>query len=153
MKKISFTKAEIAVIRAGLEMYGNHRPVEKKFCDSAADKIALAELSMSDVGRGHATAHDAIIAMESVLGKGSMAIPPHAPSSWWARIGARIKSLGLTVGDFRKMATAIERKGWRPPYSFEKSVWGADRLITEAGMDSTDTPSTTYRAPLSLDDL
>lgn len=154
MKGVRLTKPELAAALAALEEYGGQHPVEKKYADSARDKLELAGLALKvPQTRGIGLAAG-VAAMESVLGPRSIAMPPHPDNLWCIKINARIKSLGLTVEDFKSMATALSAKGWNPPYSFERAVWSAERLIAESKDGGGAKPNHDYyRAPKELDGL
>jgi len=125
-RPIRLSKEELAVARIALARLGGATAerVLRKLDDSVREKTEIAGLSI----------REALTALEDVLGVGSVAFAPHPDGTWFAKVGSRIKQQQLTADDFRAAAAKIKSRGWRPPYSFERVVFGIDRIMHD-GMD------------------
>lgn len=130
---VRFTKAERAFIitsltkSLGIELTKS----ETRLRDNIVTKLETSELvkgTGSTPGIGWQRAANA---MREVLGSG-LALPPSPNAGWMARMSARIRDLGLSETDCRAIAKVWVAKGWRPPFSFEKMILGADRFLAEA---------------------
>ena len=150
VKAIRLTKKELLWLIALVDTV----PVGVAVRSTTRDKLALAELSMRNPDAYKVTVKDAVAAMTEILGPGTVAIPAAAPPLFYMKLTARMKSLGLTLDNFRAMARGMAKRGWRPPYSFEKMVWQADQLMLE-GTDEFRKPSVPAynRGPTQLDEL
>ena len=92
----------------------------------------------------------AIEAMRSVLGD-KLAVPRNPAETWTIYLSQRIRNLGLTEEDCKKIARCVAIK-WNPPYGFEFCIKAADRLLVEAETLKERPVKTVQRAPVEMDD-
>jgi hypothetical protein len=71
----------------------------------------------------------AVAAMREVLGT-KLGVPTNPSTNWLSWMASRIRDLGLTEEDCRKIARVLLTK-WNPPYGFEYAIKSADRLLVE----------------------
>lgn len=90
----------------------------------------------------------AVAAMREVLGA-KLAVPRNPSETWIIYMSKRIKMLGLTEDDCRKIARCVAIK-WNPPYGFEYCIKAADRLLVEA--DTVKNSKNQDNAPVEMDD-
>jgi hypothetical protein len=91
----------------------------------------------------------AISAMRAVLGD-KLAVPPNPSSEWCIYLARRIRTLGLTEDDCKKIAKCVAIK-WNPPYGFEYCIKAADRLLAESSSAKKQS-KTTDSSPVEMDD-
>lgn len=155
MRSVRFTKAEVAaVMHAMEECVTLGQGYKRKDAESAEAKLrAASEERRAPVQVGTSVAA-AVSVMERVLGAGTVALPPHADSGWYGRVGATVKRGQYTTVDFAAAAEAIRAKGWAPPYSFERTVYAMDRLLAEHAARGGGLPPGVLRGrPIDMDDL
>ncbi len=149
MRGVRFTLAEVRAIRMALTKFCELLSTSDRDEKLAAQIMAKIDAACDPKPVTGLSVKAAVDAMELVLGKGAMAIPPHAGAEWFAKASNRIRANGLTKDDFTDLARALDRKGWSPPYSFERTLWAADRLIAEGKSGAR----VDFRnAPLDLDE-
>lgn len=122
MRGVRFTKAELAAVFAAIDAAAPSAELILARAKLQASVAPIPAVKTLPVSR-------AIEAMEAVLGKGNVALPPHPDSKWFGRITNYINSKGFTEEDFTNIANGLKARNWAPPYSFEKAVYGADRLV------------------------
>lgn len=149
MRAVRFTKAEAEYLRAGLGQGGWNTALFRggqKVAASILAKLDQATLPRKtpETGLGVPAA---IRVMEDVLGKGNLAVPPNPSGSWYGRVGARVKQIGLTEDDCRAIAAHVSGR-WQMPVAFESLVWGAPKLLAEARRVGK-----VRQAPLAPEDL
>lgn len=142
---VRFTKDERSYIRSFMTS-------DSKVAQAILDKLDASEMVKSSAkatGIGWKAAADA---MREVLGS-SLALPPRPDLGWMARMSNRIRELGLTVDDCRIIAIHLKNKRWTS-YSFDRSIWIADRLLAEAKASpgSLPEPKRWASAPIGVDD-
>lgn len=92
----------------------------------------------------------AIAAMKSVLGE-KLAVPRNPSEQWLISKAMRIRALGLTEDDCKKIGNALQCK-WDPPYSFDYAINAADRLLAEAETLGERKPKGAPVAPVEMGD-
>ncbi len=154
---VRFTKAERALVREVIEeLLRSPSDEGREVANSILEKLAASERPKKTTpGIGWVRAAEA---MREVLGE-QLAMPPHPTQEWLIWMCKRIRTLGLTENDCRVIAKVIVSKGWRPPYSFENLIKGADRYLAEAQLgfpavvfDSVEPPRRDM-GPLGMDEL
>jgi hypothetical protein len=142
---LRFTKAEREYLGQRLATSAASK-TEERLRQSILDKLEKSELVK---GKGRAPGigwFAAAAAMRTVLGP-SLATPPSPDVGWIMKMSNRIRELGLTADDCARIAQALKARG-RAPFSFEKAIWEADRLLAA--------PATTPQAssaPTEMEDL
>ena len=125
LKPVRFSRDEFAAITL---LVGEARQrADSKLMEKLAKK--LANCIVTD--RPALGVRAAIEAMESVLGRGGVALAAHADETWYSIVYKTIARKGLTAEDFVAMATVHQRRGWSGVPSFEKTVQRADELLAE----------------------
>lgn len=92
----------------------------------------------------------AIEAMRSVLHK-SLAVPSNPSADWRMWMASRIRNLGLTEEDCKRIARVMSAK-WDPPYGFEYAIKAADRLLAESETAPTRKGARKAEAPVEMGD-
>lgn len=131
-RPVRFTREEVKfLLDTGLSSSGGG-PMK-----SIVGKLEAAVAESAGSGPLSCTIQAAVQSMEGVLGARAVALPPRPDGAWFARMTAQIRKHRLTPEDFVKMARVLQARGWAPPFSFEKTLMAADRVLAE------------YEAPVS----
>jgi hypothetical protein len=121
---------------------------EAKLRDRIVDKLEKAALNLKkrkpEPGLGW---FEAQRTMRGYLGN-RLAVPPHPSEMWQMRMSSRIRDLGLTREDCVRLCQFAEGTGWRPPFSFETLIRGADRYLAAP---PTPAPTGPIAGPLEVD--
>ncbi len=149
---VRFLKAEREYLVKLLEMVHAPTKADIKARDGILEKLEKSELIKKTAKPAGIGWERAAAAMRGVLGP-TLALPPSPDIGWRSKMSGRVRDLGLSELDCVSIAKVLRAKGWKT-YSFEKTIWAADRLLAEAQLPLSgvpDKPKPTTR-PVEMDE-
>ncbi len=154
MKTLKLTDYEASVVLSWIApaIEAEREQPDKRACKALESVVAKLTAVPQPKTKPVPAVKDCLLAMESVLGHGTVALPAHPDSLWFTKISASMRRQALTTDDFITMAVVLESRGWAPPYSFERTVWAADRLLAEAKDGRQKATGDFRHAPTELDE-